>query len=80
MIEYKNEKMYKRCEFLQDLGFDIINEDSTVRMEDLTFDFSATSMDVKSVIKMAIHQAYRLGEQDGTKNIQDEIKGILAIE
>jgi len=71
--------MKEKCQFLENLGFAIQHEDSSVMMVGIEFDFSATLYEPWAIIQAAVKEAYSQGLEDGEKKVKKGIKEILDI-
>jgi len=77
--QLSEEQMNARCEFLMSMGFQIENEDRSVSLGEMSFDFSATAMDQRSVLLHVMNTSFDSGFQDGANKIRTTLKNILDI-
>lgn len=80
------EEINKRCDFLEDMGFEILHTDSRVIIPDFPnpfspyeFDFSACEMKESAVIFHVVNVVYRNGFSAGTAAIQNDLKKLLGV-
>lgn len=83
----RRDRIYERCLKLEELGFRINHEDSSVCInhenylqfdcEEIDVDFSTTVEN--KFIQKAILEAYKFGIEKGEKNIKKAMKNILDI-
>lgn len=72
-----NENINNRCEFLKELGFTIIHEDSNVSLSGMNFDFSATQMDAKSILSTVIKETRAKAIEDGKNKLRKQLNALL---
>lgn len=86
MLKSNNSKYIEsRCALLQQLGFEILHEDSCVKVpvehcefpvEVIIVDFSA--IEEEHFLSFAISQIYKAGFSDGQKDIQGKMKQLIS--
>jgi hypothetical protein len=73
------EEINKKCELLQNLGFEIEHQDSRVSFNGHLFDFSAIACDEASILKTALIVMFEHGREQGKEEIRDGMKKLLQI-
>lgn len=71
--------MQERCAYLESLGFEIFHEDSRVYRDGIEFDFSATMMDVDSILRVVIKYTYSLGKRDGKEDHEYKLRKLCGL-
>ena len=69
----------EKVEFLESMGFEIHHEISSVGHSDCEFDFSATAMDIESILSVVIRKVYESGRNAGREDMQSELKKLLGL-
>ena len=73
------EEINENCEYLESLGFEILHEDSSVKLGDMEFDFSATRLDIQNILRVVMVKAYREGQTEGVLQNQQDMRLIMGI-
>lgn len=72
-----NMRLDEKVAFLESLGFEIIHEISNVEHSGFRFDFSATKMDVNTILSIMLHTVYDQGKEFGKRKLQLELRNML---
>jgi hypothetical protein len=69
----------QRCKYLESLGFTISHQDSSVLLNGMEFDFSATGMNTDSILRTVIKKSKAKGYAEGVNSVQEQMRKAMGI-
>lgn len=77
--EKRHEIINQKCLLLEELGFTIGHQDSSVFFQGVEFDFSSVACDRASIVYTAMNAMFMKGQAVGKAIIQEGMKDLLGL-
>ena len=74
-----SDKLNKKCELIESLGFEIDHVDSRVTMAGHEFDFSATQPEAWAIVQTAVLKSFELGKKKEKEELVNKARVFLNI-